>query len=185
LLVRAGVAHAQFETVHPFLDGNGRVGRLLITLVLCAEGVLRQPLLYLSLFFKQHRDEYYERLQRVRTHGEWEEWLAFFLAGVAEVAHGATDTTARVVRMIERDRRRIGEIGRGAGSALRIHDVAVRSVVINPRLAARITGLTDPPVYAAIRRLEDLGVLREVTGRQRGKIWVYGEYLDVLNEGTR
>jgi len=184
LLIRAGIAHAQFETIHPFLDGNGRVGRLLITLLLVAEGVLREPLLYLSLFFKQHRDEYYERLQRIRTHGEWEPWLAYFLDGVAQVARGATDTTARIVRMIEHDRRRIGELGRGAGSALRVHDVAVRSVVVNPRLAARTTGLTDPPIYAAIRRLEGLGVLREVTGRQRGKIWVYGEYLDLLNEGT-
>jgi Fic family protein len=184
LLIRAGVAHAQFETIHPFLDGNGRVGRLLITLLLVAEGVLRQPLLYLSLFFKQHRDEYYDRLQRIRTHGEWEPWLAFFFDGVAQVARGATETTARIVQMIERDRRRIGDVGRGAGSALRIHDLAVRTVVINPRLAAKTTGLTDPPVYAAIRRLETLDVLREVTGRRRGKIWVYGEYLDILNEGT-
>jgi Fic family protein len=137
-----------------------------------------------SLFFKQHRDEYYERLQRIRTHGEWEPWLAFFLDGVAQVARGATETTARIVQMIERDRRRIGDVGRGAGSALRIHDLAVRTVVINPRLAAKTTGLTDPPVYAAIRRLETLDVLREVTGRRRGKIWVYGEYLDILNEGT-
>ena len=184
LLVRASIAHAQFETIHPFLDGNGRVGRLLITLVLCAEGVLREPLLYLSLYFKQHRDEYYERLQRVRTHGEWEEWLTFFLEGVAEVARSATDTTARIVHMIQRDRQRIGQVGRGAASALRIHDLAVRSVVITPRQAARQTGLTDPPTYAAIRRLEALGVLREITGRQRGKVWAYGEYLDTLTEGT-
>lgn len=184
LLVRTGVAHAQFETIHPFLDGNGRVGRLLITLVLCAEGVLQEPLLYLSLYFKRHRDEYYERLQRVRTHGEWEEWLAFFLKGVAEVARGATDTTAKIVRMIERDRARIGEIGRGAATALRVHDVAVRSVVLTPRQAVAATSLSDPPIYAAIKRLEDLGMLREITGRRRGRIWVYGEYLDVLNEGT-
>jgi Fic family protein len=184
LLIRTALVHAQFETIHPFLDGNGRVGRLLITLILCAGGVLRQPLLYLSLFFKQHRDEYYERLQRIRTHGEWEQWLAFFLHGVAQVARSATDTTARIVQMIERDRQRIGQVGRGAGSALRVHQLAVRSVVINPRLVAAHTELSDPPIYAAIQRLEDLGVLREVTGRQRGRIWVYGEYLDLLNEGT-
>lgn len=184
LLVRVALAHAQFETIHPFLDGNGRVGRLLITLVLCAENVLAQPLLYLSLFFKQNRDEYYERLQRIRTHGDWEEWLAFFLEGVATVARGATETTGRILRLIEHDRERIGSIGRAAGSALRVHDVAVRRVVVNPRLIARQTGLTGPPIYDSIRRLEELTVLREVTGRQRDRVWVYGEYLDVLNEGT-
>ncbi|MCW3012695.1 MAG: filamentation induced by cAMP protein Fic [Solirubrobacterales bacterium] len=184
LLVRVGVAHAQFETIHPFLDGNGRVGRLLITLVLCAEGVLREPLLYLSLYFKQHRDEYYERLQRVRTHGEWEEWLGFFLRGIAEVARTATDTTARIVQMIERDRARISQVGRGAASALRVHEIAVRSVVLTPRRVGVATGLTDPPIYAAFRRLEDLGVLTETTGRQRGKVWAYAEYLSILNEGT-
>ena len=184
LLVRVAVAHAQFETIHPFLDGNGRVGRLLITLVLCAEDVLREPLLYLSLYFKQHRDEYYERLQRVRTHGEWEQWLGFFLRGIAEVARTATDTTARIVRMIERDRQRIGQLGRGAASALRVHEIAVRSVVLTPRRVAAVTGLTDPPIYAAFRRLEELGVLTETTGRQRGKVWAYAEYLSILNEGT-
>jgi Fic family protein len=184
LLVRVALAHAQFETLHPFLDGNGRVGRLMITLVLCAEGVLTQPLLYLSLFFKQNRDEYYERLQRIRTHGEWEEWLTFFLEGVAAVARGATETTSRIVRMIENDRQRIGAIGRAAGSALRVHDVAVRAVVLNPKTIARETGLTGPPIYAAVSRLEDLCVLSEVTGRQRGRVWVYTDYLDLLNEGT-
>lgn len=184
LLIRLAMAHAQFETIHPFLDGNGRVGRLMITLVLCAEGVLSQPLLYLSLFFKENRDEYYERLQRIRTHGEWEEWLSFFLEGIATVARGATETTGRIVRMIEHDRQRIGGIGRAAGSALRVHDVAVRAVVVNPKVIARETGLTGPPIYDAIRRLEKLQVLNEVTGRQRGRVWVYGEYLDLLNEGT-
>lgn len=184
LLLRIGVAHAQFETIHPFLDGNGRVGRLLITLMLCADDVLREPLLYLSLYFKQHRDEYYERLQRVRTHGEWEEWLTFFLEGIAQVARTATETTTRIVQMIERDRQRIGKLGRGAASALRVHELAVRSVVLTPRRAAVDTELTGPPIYAAFKRLEELGVLRETTGRQRGKVWAYGEYLDILNEGT-
>jgi Fic family protein len=147
--------------------------------------VLREPLLYLSLYFKQYRDEYYERLQRVRTHGEWEQWLAFFLDGVAEVARGATDTTTRIVHMIERDRQRISTLGRGTASAQRVHDIAVRSVVITPRQAATQTGLSGPPTYDAIRRLEEIGVLREITGRQRGKVWAYGEYLDTLTEGTQ
>jgi Fic family protein len=164
LLVRVGVAHAQFETIHPFLDGNGRVGRLLITLVLCAEDILREPLLYLSLYFKQHRDEYYERLQRVRTHGEWEEWLNFFLRGIAEVARTATDKTARIVQMIERDRQRIGQVGRGATSALRVHEVAVRSVVLTPRRVAAGTGLTDP---SHLRRASALGGARSPDGDHR------------------
>ena len=153
-------------------------------MLLCDAGVLREPLLYLSLYLKEHRTTYYSLLDAVRREGDWERWLAFFLDGVAQVARSATDTTARIVQMIERDRQRIGQVGRGAGSALRVHQLAVRSVVINPRLVAAHTQLSDPPIYAAIQRLERLGVLREVTGRQRGRIWVYGEYLDLLNEGT-
>jgi Fic family protein len=184
LLIRIGVAHAQFETIHPFLDGNGRVGRLMITLMLCGEEVLKQPLLYLSLYFKQNRDEYYERLQRIRTHGEWEEWLIFFLGGIADVAREVTETTRKVVRMIEKDHQRVGELGRAAGSALRVLDLALNMVVVNPRVVTRETGLTGPPTYDAIRRLEDLGILREITGQQRGRVWVYGEYIDLLNAGT-
>lgn len=127
------MAHAQFETIHPFLDGNGRVERLLITLMLCAEEVLAEPLLYLSPFFKQHRTDYYERLQRIRTHGDWEQWLAFFLEGVTTLAREAAEMTRRIVHMIERDRSRIGEMGRAAGSAVRVHEAAVRSVVVHTR----------------------------------------------------
>ena len=119
VLVKAALAHAQFETIHPFLDGNGRVGRLLITLLLCAEEqqVMSRPLLYLSLYLKRNRDEYYTRLQRVRTHGEWEEWLRFFLEGVNEVAASATDTTRRLLALVEADRQVIHGLGRASGSA--------------------------------------------------------------------
>ncbi len=184
ILVKAAVAHAQFETIHPFLDGNGRVGRLLITLLLCSQGVLRRPLLYLSLFFKTHRDTYYEHLQRVRLDGAWEPWLKFFLEGVIEVAESTTETTQRLVRMLETDRRTINEFGRAAGTAHRVHDLAARMVVIRPPFAASLLEITEPPVYGAIRRLEGAGILREVTGRQRGKLYVYNEYLAILNEGT-
>lgn len=184
VLIKAAVAHAQFETIHPFLDGNGRVGRLLITLLMCSEGVLRRPLLYLSLYFKENRDTYYDQLQRVRFEGDWEGWLRFFLEGVVEVAASTTETTRGIVRMLERDRQAIHELGRAAGTAHRVHDLAARFVVIRAPWAARSLALTEPPVYAAIKRLEDIGILREVTGRQRGKLYVYDEYLALLNEGT-
>lgn len=184
VLIKAALAHVQFETIHPFLDGNGRVGRLLITLLLVDQGVLRRPLLYLSLYLKRNRDAYYEHLQRVRTDGSWEEWLRFFLEGVVEVAASAAETTRGIVEMIERDRDRIHGLGRGAATALRVHDLTVKRVVVKAPTAARLLDLSEPPVYAAISRLEELGILREVTGRPRGKTYVYGEYMDILNEGT-
>jgi Fic family protein len=184
ILIKAALAHAQFETIHPFLDGNGRVGRLLITLLLCSEGVMRRPLLYLSLYFKRHRDAYYEHLQRVRTDGDWEGWLRFFLEGVIEVAESTTQTTQRLVAMIESDRQAIHSFGRGAATAHRVHDVAVRFVVIGASSVAERLELTTPPVYAAINRLEKAGILHEATGRQRGKLYVYEQYLSILNEGT-
>lgn len=184
ILTKAALAHAQFETIHPFLDGNGRVGRLLITLLLCAQGVMRRPLLYLSLYFKRNRDVYYDLLQRVRTEGAWEEWLRFFLEGVVEVAEATTETTRRIVGMVEADRQRIHQLGRAAATAHRVHDYATQFVVFRVTWVARALGLTDPPVYAAVRRLEELGIVREVTERQRGKVYVYDEYLALLNEGT-
>jgi Fic family protein len=184
LLVRAALAHAQFETIHPFLDGNGRVGRLLITLMLCAEDVLQAPLLYLSLYFKRHRDVYYDRLQRVRTHGEWEEWVRFFLDGVTDVAHETTRTTQDVVQMIERDRQVVSGFGRAAGTASQLFELAVQRVVLTPKLAREATGLSSPAVQSGLRRLQDAGILREITGRQRGTVYAYDEYLMALNAGT-
>jgi Fic family protein len=184
VLIKAALAHVQFETIHPFLDGNGRVGRLLITLLLCSQGVLKRPLLYLSLYLKRNRDAYYDHLQRVRTDGAWEDWLRFFVDGVIEVAESTTDATRRIVSMIEGDRQAIHGMGRGAATAHRVHDRAARYVVIRPSATARALQLTDPPVYNAISRLEEAGILREVTGRQRGKVYVYDQYLSLLNEGT-
>ena len=184
VLIKAAIAHAQFETIHPFLDGNGRVGRLLITLLMCSEGILRRPLLYLSLYFKQNRDVYYDRLQCVHVEGAWEDWLQFFLEGVLEVAESTTETTRRIVRMLESDRHTIHDFGRAAGTAHRVHDLAARYVVVRAPWAANALGLTEPPVYGAVSRLEEAGILREVTGRQRGKLYVYDEYLAILNEGT-
>ncbi|HEX5926674.1 MAG TPA: Fic family protein [Baekduia sp.] len=184
LLIKAALAHAQFETIHPFLDGNGRVGRLLITLMLCAEGVLERPLLYLSLYFKQHRDLYYDRLQRIRTHGEWEEWVAYFLRGVLDVATSATETTRNIVSLVERDRAVVGGLGQGAATTSKILEHAIQRVVLTPRSAQEATDLTAPPVYGAIRRLEEAGILHEATGKRRNRVYVYTEYLALLNAGT-
>jgi Fic family protein len=180
ILIKAALAHAQFETIHPFLDGNGRVGRLLITLLLTSERVLRQPLLYLSLYFKQHRDTYYDRLQAVRTDGAWEEWLAFFLEGVIAVAGSATETARRIRELVDRDRTTIHGLGRGAASALRVHELAGRRVVVSSRAAAAELGLSIPTINAALTRLEDAGIMREATGRRRGRLFVYDAYLQLL-----
>jgi Fic family protein len=190
VLIRAALAHAQFETIHPFLDGNGRLGRLLVTLLLCSETadgearVLSRPLLYLSLHLKRHRDVYYERLQAIRTGGDWEGWLRFFLEGVIFVANLASETTKRIVELIERDRRKVNELGRAAGSALLVFDHAVREVVLRiPETTERLP-VSEPTVSAAIGHLERIGILRELTGRPRNKVFAYDEYLKILSEGT-
>ncbi len=184
ILIKVALSHAQFETIHPFLDGNGRVGRLLITLLLIAEGVLDRPLLYLSLYLKRHRDIYYDHLQRIRLEGAWEDWLTFFLEGLTEVAESTTETTKRLVAMIERDRRRIQQLGRGAATAARVHDRLIAHVVGRPAVVASELGMSEPPAYQAFARLEALGLVREITGRQRGRIYVYEEYLQLLNADT-
>jgi Fic family protein len=180
ILVKAALAHVQFETIHPFLDGNGRVGRLLITLLLTAEGVLQQPLLYLSLYFKQHRDTYYDRLQAVRTEGAWERWLEFFLDGVIAVAGSATATARSIRDLIDRDRDTVHGLGRGAASALRVHDLAGRRIVLTSTATAAELGLSIPTINAALARLEEAGILREATGRRRGRLFVYDAYLALL-----
>jgi hypothetical protein len=169
ILIKAALAHAQFETIHPFLDGNGRVGRLLITLLLCSEKVLQRPLLYLSLYFKQHRDAYYEHLQRVRTEGAWEQWLEFFLEGVIAVAGSAAETATRIRDLSEADRDAIHDIGRGAASALRVHELASRQIMLTAGGAAKALALSIPTSNAAISRLQQAGIVREVTGRRRGR----------------
>jgi cell filamentation protein, protein adenylyltransferase len=182
ILIKAALAHAQFETIHPFLDGNGRVGRLLITLLLTSERVLQQPLLYLSLYFKEHRDTYYDRLQAVRTDGAWEEWLEFFLEGVIAVAGSATETARRIRALIERDRETIHEFGRGAASALRVHELAGRRIALSARVASEQLGLSAPTINAALARLEQANILVEASGRKRGRLYVYDAYLALLVE---
>ncbi|HEY0037270.1 MAG TPA: Fic family protein [Longimicrobium sp.] len=181
-LLKAGLAHAQFETIHPFLDGNGRVGRLLITLLLCAEGALTQPFLYLSLYFREHRAQYYELLQRVRTDGDWESWMEFFLTGVAEVSAQATATTRALLARFEKDRERILS-RRGSGSVLTLFEFLRGRVITTIPRAARELNLTHPTVTTALRRLEDMEIVREITGRPRARVYVYQQQLDILNQG--
>ncbi|ACB74283.1 Fic family protein [Opitutus terrae] len=183
-LTRAGLAHVQFETIHPFLDGNGRTGRLLITLLLCHDGVLAQPLLYLSLFLKQHRSVYYDLLQRVRTRGDWEPWLDFFFHGVEETATQAAETAGRLLQLFQTDRAKLHTLGRKAGSAIRLHDVMQKHPVLTvARLTANF-GFTAPTANAAMRVLTELGIVREMTGYRRNRVFSYAEYLRALNEGT-
>lgn len=184
VLIKAALAHVQFETIHPFLDGNGRVGRLLITFLLCRAGVLRQPLLYLSLYLKQHREEYYRLLQTVRMEGEWEEWIAFFLEGVAQTADGAVATARRLVELFAEDRARIQARGRPAASALRVHDALEARPVIGLGEAARRARLSFPAAANAMALLGDVGVAREITGKRRNRVFAYERYLAILNEGT-
>ncbi len=184
ILVRAGLAHVQFETIHPFLDGNGRVGRLLITLLLCHAGILRDPLLYLSLYFKQNRREYYRLLDLVRQEGDWGAWLDFFLEGVRETADGAVATARRLVALFQRDRERIEARGRAAGSALRVHAaLQKRPLATQSELRSR-TSLSFPAVAAGMNLLVALGIAREITGKKRDRVFGYERYLAILNEGT-
>jgi Fic family protein len=183
-LITAALAHVQFETIHPFLDGNGRVGRLMIALLLHEERVLRQPLLYLSLYFKQHRDEYYRHLNSVRDDGDWETWLDFFLEGVASTASAAVDTAHRLLVLFRRDEQRLIAQGRRAASALRVY-IALRSrpVATIQDLGNR-AGVSFPTAAKAVEMLVAEGVARELTGQRRNRVFAYDEYLKVLNEGA-
>jgi Fic family protein len=184
LLVELGLIHVQFETLHPFLDGNGRLGRLLITLLLCAKGALREPLLYLSLYFKVHRQRYYNLLQRVRKHGLWEEWLAFFLEGVEITARQAADAAMDATNVFAKHRKKIQALGRPASSALLVHEYMQRKPVMNISAAANALKLSIPTVTGALRHLVYLGIAKEVTGKRRNRIYSYPKYLEIVNAGT-
>jgi Fic family protein len=184
LLVRAGLAHVQFETIHPFLDGNGRVGRLLVTFLLCHSGVLREPLLYLSLYLKQHRTRYYELLDIVRRTGDWEAWIAFFLEGVRQTAAGAVSTAHALADVFRSDRARLEQTGRRAGSALRVHEALKARPILSMPEVCRATSLSFPAASSAMDLLAQLNIVRELTGRRRNRLFVYDRYLALLNEGT-
>jgi Fic family protein len=183
-LVKAALAHVQFETIHPFLDGNGRLGRLLITLILCAGNVLHEPLLYLSLYFKTHRDQYYALLQKVRTDGDFEAWINFFAEAVRNVAQQATTTAASLVVLGREDREKIGKLKRVAGTVLRVHGALLEKPLLSIPKASEMTGLHAGTVMAAMETLQTMGVVREITGKRRNRAYAYWRFIEIIGEGT-
>jgi Fic family protein len=182
-LLKAAIAHVQFETIHPFLDGNGRLGRLLVTLILCAEGAIREPLLYLSLYLREHRQFYFELLERVRLEGDWEAWAAFFIEGVRLTATQATVTAEQILALHERDRMRIRDLGPRTTTAQRLHDMLRLRPMISIKSSAAVLGVSLPAVAGAVTLLESLEIVREITGRRRDRLFAYSAYLDVLGAG--
>ncbi len=183
LLIKAGLVHSQFETIHPFLDGNGRLGRLLITFMLCEQGALRKPVLYLSYFFKQHRQEYYDRLQAVRDRGSWEEWLTFFLRGVGEVSLQAADTARKILLLREDHRQIITEhLGRSAANGMRVLESLYRSPYISVDAVQETIGATYTAANNLVTRLVKHGILHEVTGQKRNRLFLYRDYVDLFEK---
>jgi Fic family protein len=184
LLVKLGLIHVQFESIHPFVDGNGRLGRLLIVLLLCEKKVLHEPLLYLSIYFKTHRTYYYELLQKVRTQGAWEEWLAFFLEGIETTAGEVSKAVKKSLALFAKDRKKIEALGRASPSALRVQEYMQKRPIANIAAMSKALKMSIPTVTAALQHLEDLGVTREITGGKRNRVFSYPKYLAMVEAGT-
>lgn len=183
LLIKIGLAHAQFETIHPFLDGNGRVGRLLITFLLCEQQVLVKPVLYLSHYFKRHRQQYYERLQAVRDAGAWEPWLTFFLNGVVEVSKQATETARRILTLREDHRRAITDkLGRAAGNGHRVLEHLYEHPIVSVNDVEALIGTTYPAANDLVARMVEIGILQEITGQARNRKFRYETYIQLFND---
>ena len=183
-LLKAALAHVQFETIHPFLDGNGRLGRLLITLLLCDQHVLKEPMLYLSLYFKTHRQYYYELLDRVRHTGDWEAWLLFFAEAVTVTATQALETAQQLHALSERHRELIHGLGRASASALQVHRVLMQRPIVSVGAVAELTGLTFVTANRALGHLQELGVVAELTGQRRNRLFSYTSFIEALDRGT-
>lgn len=183
-LVRAGLLHVQFETIHPYLDGNGRIGRLLVTLLLEQWGVLKQPLLYLSLFFKRHRAQYYERLTAVRVEGDWERWLDFFLDGVATIAEESVASARELFSLVGTDRARVLRLDGASVASLRLFEELPKHPIVSVSSVMKLCETTRPTAARAIETLRSAGVLVESTGRKRDRTWFYQQYIDRLRVGT-
>jgi Fic family protein len=182
-LIKVGLIHAQFETIHPFLDGNGRLGRLLITFLLCQKGVLKQPLLYLSYFFKKYRTEYYDRLQAIRDKGDWERWLKFFLRGMYEVAQEATSTARKIVNLREEHRALVAEkLGRGPAKSMQVLEMLYLRPIISVNSVIEVTGLSYANANKLVKDFCDLGIIVEITGQRRNRRFSYEPYLDLFKE---
>lgn len=184
ILLKAAFAHVQFETIHPFLDGNGRLGRLLITLLLCEQKVLKQPMLYLSLYFKMHRERYYELLNVVRWQGDWEVWLDFFADAVVETANQAVETVQQLIKLEAEDRVKINNTGRMASSILRVHRALLERPLTTATKLAEQTGLSSATVNKCLVQLITLGVVGELTERKRGRVFIYRKYIKIMDHGT-
>lgn len=183
-LIKAGLVHSQFETIHPFIDGNGRIGRLLITLILTQSGCLSRPLLYPSYYFKQNRAEYYDRLQAVRDMGEWELWLSFFLNGMYKASTEAIKTSMKILELRKRQQEVIIEkLGKKSGSALKLFDELFNSPLVTVNSIAKITGLSYPNSNRLASIFEELDILEEITGQKRNRIFEFIKYMEILNEG--
>ncbi|NKB72140.1 MAG: Fic family protein [Candidatus Latescibacteria bacterium] len=184
LLIKIGLAHVQFETIHPFLDGNGRVGRLLITFLLCERQVLLKPVLYLSHYFKRYRQQYYEELQAVREAGTWEQWLVFFLRGLVEVSQQATETARRIIDLREAHRRTITEkFGRAAANGHRVLEHLYEHPILSVNEVQELTGTTYPAANKLVSRMVEYGILSEFTGQARNRKFIYHSYIDLFREG--
>jgi Fic family protein len=184
LLVKIGLVHVQFETIHPFLDGNGRLGRLLITLMLCESGILTEPILYLSLYLKQNRTLYYDLLQEVRTNGSWEAWLEFFLQGLHKTALQARMTIEQLNALFAEDLEKIHAAESGAGAIVAVFEYFKKMPQVGAPVLVKELGFSAPTVRAVLKRLEGLGIASEVSGKVRGKVYVYKKYLSILEAGT-
>jgi Fic family protein len=183
LLIKIGLVHAQFETIHPFLDGNGRVGRLLITFLLTEGGVLEKPVLYLSHYFKRRRQEYYDRLQAIRERGDWENWLAFFLRGVTEVSAEATETARRVLLLRERHRAEITDrLGRAAANGHRVLESLFDRPIVAVGEVQELTGTSFAAANQLVARMTQLGILREITGYSRNRRFRYDPYVRLFTD---
>lgn len=184
VLIKAGLAHVQFETIHPFLDGNGRLGRLLITLLLCTNGMLDAPILYLSLYLKQNRHTYYELLQEVRHHGKWETWLEFFLMGVYQSSKQAIQTAEQVNNLFMNDFKKISHLRRARFSCEQTLEYMKRLPQVTVPLLAKELKMTAPTARSALNHMQSIGVLEEISGKKRDKVYVYRKYLDILEDGA-
>jgi len=184
ILIKAALAHVQFETIHPFLDGNGRLGRLLITLLFCHDHVMKKPMLYLSLYFKTHRQEYYEMLQKTRLEGDWEAWLEFFTDAVESTANKAVETVHRLAKMAETDREKIQKLGRISKSALLVHKALMEHPVRRADAIGKETKMVPNTVNKVLQKLIEIKIVREVTGKKKYRVYSYSQYLNILSEGT-
>lgn len=183
VLIKAALAHVQFETIHPFLDGNGRLGRLLITLLMCEQKVLREPMLYLSLYFKTHRQYYYELLNNVRLIGDWEAWLDFFAEAIIVTATQAVETAQQLLDLSSQDRDKISGLGRAAASTLQVHRALMEHPIATSSSLVEKTGITPATVNKALGHLEELGIVRELTDQKRNRLFSYAAYVEIMNRG--